>query len=578
MGNILERRTIIEKAEGYENNIKGLKFFIPSYQRGYRWTEVEIETLLNNLKDFNDDNGTKKYCLQPLVVTKRGDEWEVIDGQQRLTTIFIFMQFAKRISLFDLPYEIKYETRKNSDKFLTELPELIDEEEANNNIDFYYMAKAYKCMENWLKNNYTDSKTGIVKLSQKIAESVMFIWYEIEDSNKAIKIFENINSGKISLTNAELIKALFLNKENFKSIEKIEEDEIEKEQLEISNKWDIIEQALQEDSFWMFLSGKNQKYSTHIDLIFDIIAKKYNDDNKDENEKLFSFLVFYKLFNECKKDKNKIKDLIKQIWSEVEDLYSTFKFWYNDLDKYHLIGYLVHTESKNIGDIAKLSLSLDKDELQAKLKGFVKTSLNEINIDEIEYKKFSKEINKILLLHNIQTLIINKSQNRFPFDLYEKQDWNLEHIHALNTEFPEGEEEAKIFLDELKAYYESDAEEIEKIKNTNPFNIKLAKNFYKICQEREKYEINDISNMALLDKETNGSIGNSFFSEKRKEIIKKDKGNVFIPTCTKNVFLKMYTEEPGNMGIWDSVDRDAYKNDIRNTLKEYLSEEAANNE
>ena len=87
-------------------NLLGLKFFIPSYQRGYRWNDQQVEDLLNDINDFkpdsvnNSDEGTW-YCLQPLVVKKvkrsdshcdeanEEDNWyEVIDGQQRLTTIY----------------------------------------------------------------------------------------------------------------------------------------------------------------------------------------------------------------------------------------------------------------------------------------------------------------------------------------------------------------------------------------------------------------------------------------------------------------------------------------------------------
>ena len=60
------------------------EFIIPSYQRGYRWERKQVETLLNDIMD----NGDKPYCLQPVVVRKRDDgKFELIDGQQRLTTI-----------------------------------------------------------------------------------------------------------------------------------------------------------------------------------------------------------------------------------------------------------------------------------------------------------------------------------------------------------------------------------------------------------------------------------------------------------------------------------------------------------
>lgn len=92
-------------------DIIGMKFFIPSYQRGYRWTEQQVNDLLNDINEFNPEivksSGEESwYCLQPLVVRKmeehdkrllseeeKKDWYEVIDGQQRLTTIYILLYF-----------------------------------------------------------------------------------------------------------------------------------------------------------------------------------------------------------------------------------------------------------------------------------------------------------------------------------------------------------------------------------------------------------------------------------------------------------------------------------------------------
>ena len=75
-------------------DLKGLKFNVPSYQRGYRWNEHEVTTLLEDLYTHSKQNRDYKYCLQPLIVKKVSDNtYDVVDGQQRLTTIFIFLKF-----------------------------------------------------------------------------------------------------------------------------------------------------------------------------------------------------------------------------------------------------------------------------------------------------------------------------------------------------------------------------------------------------------------------------------------------------------------------------------------------------
>src|SRR5258705_13977027 len=79
------------------------RFFVPSYQRGYRWTPRQVEALLDDLEAFQlwsrQSSPDAFYCLQPVVVRRRSDgEWEIVDGQQRLTTIFIVLRALHEIA------------------------------------------------------------------------------------------------------------------------------------------------------------------------------------------------------------------------------------------------------------------------------------------------------------------------------------------------------------------------------------------------------------------------------------------------------------------------------------------------
>ena len=130
-----------------ENKIKetavsellGMNFFIPGYQRGYRWAEQQVNDLLNDINEFEPENDSW-YCLQPLVVMKKDgkdEKWEVIDGQQRLTTIYLILAYLGET----YKYTIEYETRKGSKEFLEKISGK-NEDEAQSNIDFFYMHKA----------------------------------------------------------------------------------------------------------------------------------------------------------------------------------------------------------------------------------------------------------------------------------------------------------------------------------------------------------------------------------------------------------------------------------------------------
>lgn len=80
------------------------RFFIPSYQRGYRWTQDQVTDLLCDIDTFSPretakDDARTWYCLQPVVVKLRSqetNEYEVIDGQQRITTLFLIVIISMR--------------------------------------------------------------------------------------------------------------------------------------------------------------------------------------------------------------------------------------------------------------------------------------------------------------------------------------------------------------------------------------------------------------------------------------------------------------------------------------------------
>ena len=228
-------------------------FFIPSYQRGYRWTEQQVADLLNDINEFSpkeipNSNEKTWYCLQPIVVKQKPEnEWDVIDGQQRLTTIYLILYYLNqryteegRTKLF----ELQYETRKDSAKYLKN--ELGKKEKDDTNIDYFHISTAYQTVKKWFKEKEVEKS-----FEPKFYDSTKVIWYEVSTNEDSIDIFTRINSGKIPLTNAELIKALFLNSSNFA---KADSEKLRLKQLEIASEWDRIEYTLQDDSFWYFIN------------------------------------------------------------------------------------------------------------------------------------------------------------------------------------------------------------------------------------------------------------------------------------------------------------------------------------
>lgn len=567
------------------------KFFIPSYQRGYRWTERQIEDLLEDINAFiptpieKTDRKTW-YCLQPLVIKEcdektksknnlQGIWYEVIDGQQRLTSIFLLIHYAnemwvgkQKISEFQL----KYETRDQSFEFLQKqkIDEITDEAIIDyDNIDFHHITKAYNKIHDWVKNFKKKYKKDFDNndFQSKLKSNSKVIWYEVSAEKDAIEIFTRINMGKIPLTNAELIKSLFLNSSNF--LNSIPE-EIRLRQLEIATEWDRMEYSLQNDELWYFINNSENILPTRIEFLFDIM--KNIDGIKNGSDQYSTFRFFAEKF------KSKNKDEIDDNWKEIKRIFQTIEEWFTDRELYHKIGYLI-TTGEEIKELLKEVKNKQKQEFRKILDIKIAEKVKCNNLEELGYGN-NLLIRNILLFHNIQTMLKNKNEsNRFPFNRYKKESWDIEHIHAVATELPKNKQHRIDWLKNSKEFIEDDKTLNSKINDfINSYDEQIKANHesfeelatlvleYYSKKSNIETDINDLSNLVLLDSGTNRSYKNAVFPAKRKTIIEKEKEGTFIPICTKNVFLKYYTQDITQMTFWDEKDRNAYFENIKTTV------------
>ena len=571
-----------------ENKIKetavaellGMNFFIPGYQRGYRWTEQQVNDLLNDINEFEPENDSW-YCLQPLVVKRLKEDtfkrikeeaasldevksllkgrWEVIDGQQRLTTIYLILAYLEKDTKKaesaeqTKTYSIEYETRKGSKEFLENISKEFKsekaEDEAQSNIDFFYMHKAYETIEKFFeKNESNEEHTKCYK--DKLLKNVKFIWYDVGDLDEEKKhnLFSNLNSGKIALTNAELIKALFLNKVG---TEKGSEREIQ--QRLIAEEFDQMERAIRQDDFWYFVAGNQEKPSSCINLLFDLMLESKSGENgrysKEETFRTF----FY--FNDKLKEKS-------DLWNEVQKVFHILEGWFSDFELYNLIGYLRAVRAVKDKELPLISgLYNDYNRNENKSISTFKTALKKLckeyidyennNFLELRYDEKKNQVFNLLLLFNIATLNANSQEkNRFSFANFHKNKWDVEHISPQN---PKDNEELKKIIEDRQ----------------NPNNEK------EIESEREKFFATDeslmsIENLTLLTSHDNRGISNGFFFEKRNKLKEYFQKGSFIPTCSMNVFMKFYSENPQQMNFWDEDDRKSYKKAIEKTIKGFF--------
>lgn len=389
-------------------NVQGV-FYVPSYQRGYRWGKEEVTRLLEDIYT----NGNKTYCLQPVVVRKDGDRYELIDGQQRLTTLFILLQYIKREykPKISLKYELIYETRENSAEYLNN----IDETLADSNVDFYHIFHAYKAIDEWF-NAQPDSVVAADDIYGYLVKFVKIIWYEVGEDEDAISLFTRLNIGKIPLTSAELVKAIFLSRDNSTKMDK-------EKQEEISLQWDNIEKELHHDRLWYFLTNSTTRgYQTRIDLVLDLISGK----PEQNREKYYTFFKF----DEMKHEKS-----LDDIWRKIQQTFLILKDWFEDHEYYHKIGYLIASGTMTLQKIFELSKDKTKKEFRDSLDGYIKSSIAiKGNYSELSYERplDYRKISTLLRYDDFSRRILrNEFERKKSFsncDLYswiEKGNWAL---------------------------------------------------------------------------------------------------------------------------------------------------------
>lgn len=642
--------------------LDGRYFYIPSYQRGYRWTEKQVGDLLRDLlcfaNDFANEGKEKKqeqfYCLQPIIARPITNEdklksifgteynesiqshgvWEIIDGQQRLTTIFLLYKYLLDQKGWDAEtlkeeedgkelYHIYYATRDGSSQFLEGLTiktiEDSDEESLKDNVDYYHMANAFKYIGKWIKTDgktiniryqlggsLDNIRTSFFKLLNGMSDtkggSVQVLWYEIAEIKEKnnIKEFQKINTGKIRLTDAELIKGLFLLKKNFTSGDKYIK------QSELALEWEYIENTLHANNFWYFLQKKGYDMPNRIDLLFNLIYKKnalkeipeieWDSKIKEIDARLMDtrqseiFRFYYNRF-EGKMGED-LQQEVAVAWDEVMELFRTLDDWFCTPSIYNYIGLL----SQCGEDLCRLVLHFEympeticRDDFEKYLKERISYHLRGAKIDDENkqilntYDKDHDTIYKLLLTLNIhllneqnQKLESESDVYKFPFDVLSAQNWDIEHIDSFHTNALKKEKDKREWIktamadrkDELKD------DEVAALKQKldenaldDAINI-LKKNVQEVEVDEEIK--NTIGNLTLLDAATNRMYGNSLFCTKRRIIIERIKQGVFVPIATQYIFAKFFDEKGTNRSLWTKEDMEAYHKYIYEALKQYI--------
>ena len=560
-------------------------FFVPTYQRGYRWTETQVKELLEDLYDFvstkKDENDY--YCLQPIIVKKKEDCWELVDGQQRLTALWLISALyycSNKEDVINIERETYNLVYEQKDEF-TALFNIIEAMLDNNSlkslveklepykekcIDGRKLIEGIEYISRFSRNNKT-AKGVLAKIFDSI-NSVRIIWYVLDENENSIQTFTNINANKIELTNAELIKAVLLNAVD--------------DELKMQNKalqWEEIEKGLNDNDFWSYMITKNRKnYNTRIDYLFEIFCDKHNLLKQVDGKEKDRYAIF-RAISEFLVGKD-----VDDVWKEIQDIYDTLRDWYNDYFLYHTIGLLLIIDKGNdaviinelYNEYSKVDKKTFKNHILNRIKELyvsdkkvtpfskfdeeqIKADLEELTIQE------SEKVRSVLLLYNIALLVnANNTYERFPFELFKNGTWDIEHINPQTPKDATAEEKKNWLQSYMQIIKDREIlDNIEKCIQDNYENFAVVSDM--VSQKLDIVDNDSISNLVLLHASINRGYKNDCFSEKRKKIIEvertKSNDEKYIPIGTKWVFLKGY-DKASQLVVWAADDMKEYVEDI----------------
>lgn len=573
-------------------DLLGKNYYIPNYQRGYRWGKDEVSKLLDDIWDFASHRKSKFYCLQPLIILPQESSdaeetvrYEVLDGQQRLTTLNLIIHYINEHFRGNKKYPemyLHYQTRPESSKAFSSIR--IDEDGRvqmedglKPSIDFWHIKHAYAYIHNWFSEKEEDDRFNDNTFQEVFLDQVKVIWYEIDRGEDPIKVFERNNIGKIPLADAELIKAFILKGDN-----RADNNHLRR-QLEIAREWDEIEQGLRNPNLWAFIFGNKPMPDICIGQLF-VVALGLEDEKKP------------KIYDIVERKLEEKKDYLEGLWQRVKDLYSMIIDWYHNHKTYHYIGYLTQMGVK----VQSICALISENDTKAQFIDKLRSKISEGKIRKLHYteedgfykpneEKKNKELYDgeevfpLLLLYNIELCLREGSTERFPFETLQVEGekrimWDIEHIDSQTPREIQSKKEQNVWLEATREALESKIDETlgesigkyiaQELNEQEKFEA-LRKRLQELAGEKVDNYSQSIGNLALLDAETNRSYGNSLFIKKRAELQKREQQGKFIPQGTKIAFMKYF---PGNrpaLDKWGTEDKRAHEAYIYDLLKEH---------
>lgn len=571
-------------------------FYIGPYQRSYKWQSKDnfdqVPQLLSDIYEAMCNNSDSEYFLQYITVkADNNNQWlEVIDGQQRLTTLsLLFYQLGQIMSNSNIAANKLNYSRYNNGNIFEEVCEYCNNHDKIVDTDFkeqdmYYMVAASKFINAKLQEWQNKNELNYIK--EYLLNNVKIIVNIESNFVKSEDIFANLNDNHVPLTDAYLIKGLLItNAVSRVNVygRSLEYTEIQEKRKYLGRMWDEIQTWITniEHCHFFFKHTKigcyyNPKNSMEYLLELAFLYKYKEERDNVVGDYSQNHLVLFNKYNSAIKSTDEtiaMIEIIRHIYRKMKTVYEG--------PQYNLWGFMQFSKSLTNDNQSYLYDFLDMSERDLKHYLIQKVIMRIPNLKDVDickdnysvmrYKSKNDKLTNLLLSFSVFLPMRESEIFRFRFHEYEKAKWSFEHISPQN---PKGSitipDYAKLFV----------IKEVEKRLSDSTLILEEKDKLEKVKQDvlnDNKIEANDIEflfdstvdehslgNMALLTREDNSANNNNPFMVK-KLIIQNRKGNgAFIPNHTYEVFNKILvspsTDTPfsAELFIWSQNDVDAH--------------------
>lgn len=614
----MKDKLLYSTRELFDSYLRGKKFAIPPYQRGYKWERKDIVRLLDDVNSFNSDNELDLfYCLQNITLVENREYFNVVDGQQRLTTLAVILSYLGEYQL--IAGRLQYNIREETEAFLSEyiyksslIREINSWEQlleiasaAGKDYDFqdiYYLFSAYKAVQQWFEmRNFPTSE-----MKAKILDCVKVI-VNLPRNIDEQELFENLNGKRVPLDGADLIRALIITRVAKKEFgefgDSIKQNVLINERrvrigsmLDAINLWwtdenkkTYFRQFSKEVSVGDSNSVAFDNASYPINFLYKLYALAYN--NGEMSIELF--------------EKKSTEDGFLQ---ELQMLQRTIENWYNDTELYHLtlFSMIYAADGNKEKRIDRLSFKKLYEIWQTKnRRAFIKylkdriaqtdtfdELMKQVDISDkaneetaLKESWYDQKLVAVATLLDIIHLLALNGSDRLPAPYFRAHKEDLEHIFPqtpIGDKIKDKSKQTQIlyeYIEIINNYLPAESHISVSPEEINWNDKEWKESIKNLINNTVKkvIPIDSLGNMCVLHESVNRGFGNDFFLEKRIDIMRKSQEGYFIRPHVYEAFNKIFYQRQNDsinmkmMTRWDKGDILARRKDIISKIFTFLN-------